>query len=393
LIQLTGLNGKFAPAKDIESLYRIENQPIQTEVVAFNYSNYLAGIKVTPDALSQFYTNRQAMYRIPDRVIVSYVRFPSTNYIGEVDAMLAKDTNLSLKIESYYQRKGPENFKDAAGTVLTADAAKAKLREDMRQEYLLLSARKAAAVFAQELMEAVEKGPKTPDQLAKLANAKKLPVAATEPFSASEPPAGLKVLESFVRNAFVLTQEEPFAAEPIVGEDGVYVIALNQRLPSSIPSLASIKEKLTEDFKQSRALEEARLAGVMFATSATNSIASGKNFAAACAAAKVVPVKMPVFSRATRTLVEADSLGGLSELKNAAFALQVGQVSGFVATQTGGFVVYLSGRPPVDESKMKTELKEFATSLQNSRQFEAFSEWFRYERELAHIVPSATSKQ
>ena len=52
-------------------MYRRDFQPVSAEVVFFRATNVLAGIAVSPEALGQFYTNRLADYRLPDRVQVS----------------------------------------------------------------------------------------------------------------------------------------------------------------------------------------------------------------------------------------------------------------------------------------------------------------------------------
>ena len=58
----------------MQDLYKREHQEVATEAVFFSASNYLAGVTVPPSALAQFYTNRLAVYRLPERVQVSYVR-------------------------------------------------------------------------------------------------------------------------------------------------------------------------------------------------------------------------------------------------------------------------------------------------------------------------------
>ena len=75
LIATVGLGGKLVTPQEIRDLYKRENEELATAAVFFSASNYLAGVSVSPDALTQFYTNRLAGYRIPDRVQVSYVRF------------------------------------------------------------------------------------------------------------------------------------------------------------------------------------------------------------------------------------------------------------------------------------------------------------------------------
>ena len=79
--------------------------------------------------------------------------------------------------------------------------------------------------------------------------------------------------------AFQLTAQDPFG-QPVVGRDGVYVVAFSKKLPSENPSFESIKEKVTFDYQYSEALSLARKAGTDFDKTATNGLAQGKTFEA-----------------------------------------------------------------------------------------------------------------
>src|SRR5204863_34346 len=83
LMATVGMGGELITPQEAQELYRREHQELSAEAVIFSASNYLAGISVTPEALSQFYSNRQSLYRIPDRVQVQYVRFPYTNHYAK----------------------------------------------------------------------------------------------------------------------------------------------------------------------------------------------------------------------------------------------------------------------------------------------------------------------
>jgi hypothetical protein len=50
-------------------------------------------------------------------------------------------------------------------------------------------------------------------------------------------------------------------------------------------------------------------------------------------------------------------------------------------TADGGVIVYVKSRLPLDEAKMNASLPAFANYVRQSRQNEAFNEWFRKEAE------------
>ena len=67
-----------------------------------------------------------------------------------------------------------------------------------------------------------------------------------------------------------------------MAEDGVYVLGLKKRLPSELPPLESIREKVSEDYRKNQALTLARTAGQSFHGTLTNQLAQSKAFHAIC---------------------------------------------------------------------------------------------------------------
>ena len=136
--------------------------------------------------------------------------------------------------------RAPDNFRDEAGKPLAADAAIVRIKKQIRQFAALTEARKDANAFLTTLTEAHdEQHPLTPEDLAALAKTKGLTVKTTAPFDektgAKEfdvPPARLRVL-------FSLRDDDPedkkremiYAPSPLLGENAVYAVGLQQGLP------------------------------------------------------------------------------------------------------------------------------------------------------------------
>ena len=100
----------------------------------------------------------------------------------------------------------------------------------------------------------------------------------------------------FAKKAFALSPtNEPFAG-PLVGDEAVYVIALDKRIPSEIPPLEQIRDRVTADYKYDQARTLARQAGQELHVTLTNGLAAGKAFSNICAEAKVQPTNLPPFS-------------------------------------------------------------------------------------------------
>ena len=367
LMAAFGLSGRLATPDEIKGLYIREHQELAADAVFFNASNYLASVSVSPEAITQFYSNRLADYRIPERVQVSYVKFPLTNFWAKAEQFWA-GTNLNEMVEANYQRLGTNYFKDAK----TPEQTRAKIREELIRERARLEARRQANEFARPLFDLSQP---RPEDLRALARTNGLTVEVTEPFDRDHDPKGLEVSEDFASAAFKLTPEQPLA--PLqVGRDGVYVIAYHNRLPSEVPTLDQIRDQVVADFKYEQALKLARQTGLAFHLRLTNNLAQGKSFTAACAEAKLKPVALPAFSLSTRALPETNEPVNLNLVKPLAFSTPVGKASSFQGTSEGGVILFVKSRLPLDEARMQKELPAFAQAVRQQWQNEVFNEWF-----------------
>jgi hypothetical protein len=375
LISTIGLGGELVTPQEVRDLYKREHEEMSTAAVFFSASNYLAGVSTPADAVMQFYTNRLATYRIPDRVQVSYVKIDLTNFLVEANQELAKMTNLDARIDESYQKNGTNFLREAKAQSL--EEARRNIHDDTRKQIEMQSARKKALEFATPLFDME---PMRADNLDKLAKEKGLTVRITEPFDLRDGPKEFEVGQDFAQKAFSRTPGEPFAG-PLLGLDGVYVIALNNKIPSEVPTLDKIRAQVERDFQLNQALSLARKAGMDFYQTLTNGLAQGKAVAALCAEAKLQLVDMPPFSLSTRELPQVDEHLPLNQFKQVTFATPPGKVSPFQMTTEGGLIVYVKSKLPLDEVKMNTTLPSFANYVRQNRQNEAFNAWFRKEAE------------
>lgn len=373
LIAVTSLGGNLVTPQEVRSFYEREHQELSVLAVFFPATNYLAGIPVPPQALSNFFELQSAQYRLPERVQVNYVKFAASNFLAEARAQLAQVTNLEAMIEAEYEQRGSNYFSEAKSPA----EAKAIIREQALNNNALIAARKQALAFTAELFN---RTPATPDTLAAFAREKGLTALVSPPFDREEPPAGFDVRADFLRAAFALSADEPYS-QPLVGNDGVYVISLNKTLPSEIPTFESIRDRVTQDYRFREAIMKARQAGLNLYTAATNALAAGKSFASVCIEANVRPVSPPPFSISSRSIGALEGRVNLSQFKQAAFSTLPGHVSNFTPTGDGGFVVFVQAKLPLDEVRMKADLPDFARSVRQTRKGEAFNEWFRREAE------------
>jgi hypothetical protein len=370
LIQTMGMAGALVTPQEAGLLYDRERQEVSAQAVFFAASNYLSQVAVTPAAIAQFYTNNMAAYREPDRVQVSYVFFNVTNYLGQAKADLEK-TNFTEYVDAIYQQYGQSQFPEAK----TPEEAKAKIRELVIRDRALNDARLAANDFGTGLF-AIE--PAKPENLNTFAKQKGLMTRITTPFSANVGPEEFSAPAAFATQAFQLNAEAPFAG-PIIGPDGVYVIAMANQLPSAIPPLEQIRARVTQDFQSQQSMSLAQRAGTNYFNALTLQMAAGKTFAQAAMAAGQTPLVLSPFSLSSSDLPELGNHATIGQIKQAAFTTTVGHISDFMPTTDGGFVLFVQQMLPLDTTKKNAELPHFMAQVRRARQNEAFNLWLQGE--------------
>lgn len=405
LVAAASVSAKLVNASEAEVIYRKENQESETQLALFWATNYQDKVVITNGAIGAFYTNRMFLYRVPEKTILAYVEFTSTNYFADAEKQMATRTNLDAAInEQFFQRDTNKPFwKDDAGKVLSEEDSKKKIRETIREEFALLAARRAAAEFGGALMEpksvpGLDPNANNVANLDKLAALRSLPVKVTKPFDATsgleefDAPTnaapGDETLRSYVRKqAAELKDANPIRFNPLPGQHAVYIIARKGKVDSEMPPLEKVTDKVTQDYKNSLAQELARKAGSAFGTNVTNGLMLKKSFADICAAEGVKPLDVPPFSDSTESLTNFDARLNLRILQNLSRDLEIGKATPFLPfAQDAGLVLYLKNRPKLDDAKVQAALPEFLARLRIYRQNEAFNQWFRKQADTAKLA-------
>ncbi len=370
LVEVLGMPGALVTPQEASALYNRDNQEVSAQAVFFSASNYLSKTIVSPAAAGQFYTNNMAAYREPDRVQVNYVVFNVSNYLAQAKAEWQK-TNFEERVDSIYQNYGATQF----ASEKSPEAAKAKIRDLLIKNRALQDAGSQANDFVKALyaMTPVQAG-----NLTALARQQNLPVATSAPFSESTGPEDFEAPEDLAKKAFALNSDSPYVG-PIVGADEVYVIALANQLPSSVPSFDQIHSRVARDLENAEAISLAQQAGTNFYYTASVQMAVGNKFSGIAVAHGVTPVILSPFSLNSSEVPELGEHAELGQLKQAAFTTQPGKVSRFIPTADGGFVLYVESLLPVDETKKAADFPQFLDQVRRSRQNESFYLWLNTE--------------
>jgi hypothetical protein len=370
MVHSMGLPGALITPQEAAALYERDNQEYSTEAVFFSATNYMSQVTVTPAAVSRFYTNHMAAYRLPDRVQIRYVAFELTNFMAAAEKKLGS-TNVTAQADAYYAQHGTDAVPDAK----TPEEAKAKIREMILRQEAAKEAGEQARQFVNTLF-AME--PVDPENLVRLAQTNGLAVHTPAPFSATEGPEDFAAPAELVETAFKLTPDSPYA-KPILGTEAVYVIGLDKQLPSAIQPFDDIQTRVAEDYKEFEGAQKARATGTNFWVVATIQMSGGKSFAQVAFSNGQTPLALKPFSLSSEEIPEAEGHAEVAQLKQAAFTTALGHVCSLVSTADGGFVLYVKSILPVDEQDKASQMPRYLAQLRRSRENEAFNLWLQSE--------------
>ncbi len=370
LVSLMGLPGALITPQEAGTMYDSEYQEVSAQAVFFSASNYLADAQINTASLGEYFTNNMAAYREPDRVQVHYVVFNASNFVAQAQAEWAK-TNFEDTVSAVYDRYATTEFANEK----SPEAAKVKIRAMLVNRRALQDASVQANDFVSTLYGMT---PVQADNLATLAKQKNLPVYTSEPFGEDYGPQDFDAPAGFAKAAFQLNADSPYTG-PITGSDAIYVIALASQLPSEIPSLDSIRNRVTRDFLTAQAVALAQQAGTNFYYTAHIQTSLGQKFAKVAADKNLTAVALSPFSPSSSEVPELPDQNYLNQFKRAAFTTPPGRVSPFIPTADGGFVVYVQSFLPVDQTKKSTDFPKFLAEVRRARLNESFNLWVNTE--------------
>lgn len=376
LTQLAAVSGQLILPRNAEAKFQKQYQENVVEAVFFSAKDYTNGVTFTQADLQKYYTNNQSLYRLQERLQISYVEFPKSNYFAQADAALSLRTNLAALIDQEYQRRGATNFTDPKNPSVTLPEKEAKdqLKEMVRGESALISAYNAAAELSDKLMN---QGNGSAAAFEQFMTANKQTVQLSSPFDRNTVPPELKGVSSeILPHLFELTNQASVVYfTPIRGENSIYLVAAKQRIPSQMEPFETVRAKVAADYIKSQSRTMLAAAGNSFVSVLTNQLAAGKSFAEIASSSKLRVEAIPPFSAATENLPELSSRMDLSRLKFETGRLTNGAVSRFIFTADGGAVLHLRERKSIAEDARKEKFEAFVQEERMNHLNESFGKW------------------
>ncbi len=207
---------------DALQAFKKQNDKIELLFTSFAPADMTAGLTLSRQELESYLQNHQAEFRTPERVSVSYL-------LIDPRKLTAGLTINSEEAESYYQ-KNIDRYQGKGGILPYAEV-QARAKADALQLKAVKQAYEMAA-------DAINKHQKDADPSA-VAKALGLPLFTTPLFTAKEQPPQLAGETEVLTKAFFLQPGQ--LGGPVETKKGVYILALKERQPATVPPLAAVK--------------------------------------------------------------------------------------------------------------------------------------------------------
>jgi len=260
-VRMLAAQAVLAPPADVERIYGVLEDEFTVEYVELKRALVEPAVTVPDADLKAFFDKDPSRYEIPPKVTVKVVHFAGSAFTNGLAAPPAED------IEDYYddhrakftiQVPAPAATNAAAGATNAAPEMVAKLRPldevkgeivaALHAETAMNRAEQASVDFVNRIAPERREKPVTFEEAAKAAAVE---IRKAGPLSRNESVKGIAAGPEFNRAAFALvdTPEEYFS-NPVRGEGGYYVLALDAKAPARIPDLAEVKAAVAADARE-----------------------------------------------------------------------------------------------------------------------------------------------
>lgn len=378
---------------EISRTFRSLSDSFEVDYVAIQPADVEKSVHVTREDAYSFYAADPTAFQIPEKVRVKYVEIPITNYVAgatvtnEEDALAYYDEHIDeftktnqVKVASAKQTNAlaaasqtntnavAEAFSNKVVT-LTFDEVKTNILETMTFQAARDRAADVATDFVVLLAPDREgNAPPFDDAVKKV----KLEVKTAGPFSVEEKVKGVDAGIAFTRSAFNLNKSpDEYFSDPVLGDSNVYVIALEERIPSKTPDFDEVVEEATEAAKD-KAVEDALTKKAQdFKEAAVKALAKSESFAKAAGALNLKAFKTGKFTVAAgfETNEYADVI------VRGVIAHNEGEVTDPLPAEDAILVAYLAERTPGDPASLESLRPQIEASVKRQRTRLLFEDW------------------
>lgn len=324
-------------------------------------------VTVSKEAAQALFAQNPEAFRMPAKVRVAYVEFAVSNFMAKAEVPEGAALQVyNRNIENYRVENTNEN-------AVVEYKAFEKVEGEITKQLKQAAARKLAVEKATEFV--VDVSPKAeggqPD-FAGAAAAAGLKIKNLPAFGLNDELKGIDKTAPFRQAAFSLENDSYTSfSDAIIGKDTVYVLSLNQKLPSFLPSFDAVEKQVMDaarDQAVARALAEH---AVEIETKVKASLASGAGFKEAVKLLGLKVQTTPEFDISTEL---KDKYG--STLTAICLNVQKGELCKPAPVEGGVLLAFVTDRKSTDAaSGLPAIRQELVAGLSRNRAQRLASSW------------------
>jgi peptidyl-prolyl cis-trans isomerase D len=327
-----------------------------------DYATFKPEIKPTDAELTQFFENSGTRYDIPARVVVSYVEFPTQDFLANVSVTEAE-------VRAYYDAnpvrfpKPADPAKPAPTTpnlTPSADPAAdfAAVRPQVEDALKLERAQRLASTAASDLAVALYNAKATTSEaIDKFLASKNRAAKALPPFTREAPPMELGGSPEVAAAAFRLGTDR-VVSDVLRTPLSSVILIWRETLPSQKPLFAQARDRVVNDYTENARRKRFAEVGKTVKEQLEIRIKAGDTFdkaaeTASSAGVKLVTKNYPAFTPRGQPPQDLDYsvLGTLEKMEK-------GQVSDMVLTADKGLFVHVVDKKLPDVSEANPQFAE-----------------------------------
>lgn len=309
------------------------------------------------ETLRQYFEANSIRYQTPERVRVSYVKFPAADFVERAqvtDEDVQRYFNQNI---AKYRTPAPPPA-EGQPPAPPAEPKLEDVREQVVRDATMVRARNLAANAGADLTVAVfnneiKRGTPAFEQLLEKQHVKlELPAA----FTAEQAPPGTNWSQNVLTTAFRLNDSR-WVSDPLMVDDGAIVLFYEEKLPPAIPSFSEVRDRVLADVREDERRRAITARGVELQRQLADAVKGGQSFADAAKAAGLETKSWEDFTLRTRP-GDIDP-GVLSRLED----LTVGAVSDMAVQGDRGTFTFLAAREAPDMTATSEHFTEMRSMM------------------------------
>lgn len=328
------------------------------ELATLSFDKFNPEIKPDAKALETFYNENSARFRVGEGVVLETVFLPVAEFAAKVAAPAEAD------LRAYYNANIAKYSEMKDGTPKTAafEAVKTKVRGD----YLTDAAARAAVSRGEDIALKIynSKAAKNSPELKKLLAGEKLVSKKSKAMRSTDREFDKSLPAKVVETGFKL-DEQNFYSDPMLVEDGVWIVFLAEKLAAFQPKLSDVKAEVEKVYKQAEKRRLFSALGKKLDADIESGMKSGKTFEAVAKAdgAKVETVKN--FSFENPSTASDAVKAAFPVIASTLPSLKDGEVSKVQISGENGYAVRLVSfvKPQADAKKIENIQKNYSAGM------------------------------